>query len=68
MDTVNRLLEQIDPAQLEEVVIQTIKRLLRQGRLRALLVDKQYVVAIDGTNYLRLRLLPSLLVRLICTP
>jgi len=52
MDTVNRLLEKIDPAQLEEVLIQTVKRLLRQGRLRALLVAKQYIVAIDGTQKL----------------
>lgn len=52
MDTVNRLLKKIDPVQLEEVLLQTIRRLLRQGRLRALLVDKQYVVAIDGTKKL----------------
>ncbi|MGI9863104.1 transposase family protein, partial [Moorella naiadis] len=55
MDTVNRLLEKIDPAQLEEVLSQTVKRLLRQGRLRALLVAKQYIVAIDGTQKLARR-------------
>ncbi|QGP92718.1 DDE_Tnp_1-associated [Neomoorella glycerini] len=50
MDTVNRLLEKIDPDQLEEVMVQTIKRLLRNRQLQALLVEKHYIVAIDGTQ------------------
>lgn len=50
MDTVNRLLEKIDPDQLEGVMVQTIKRLLRNRQLQALLVEKHYIVAIDGTQ------------------
>lgn len=50
MDTVNRVLEQVDPQYLEEMVLQTVKRLLRSGRLKSLMVDKHYVVAIDGTQ------------------
>lgn len=50
MDTVNRFLKKIDPSQLEEILFQMIKRLMRNGKLRSFLVDKQYVVAIDGTQ------------------
>ncbi|MCC7572787.1 MAG: transposase family protein [Candidatus Methanofastidiosum sp.] len=55
MDTVNRFLEKTDPAHLEEILLQTIKRLLRNGKLRGFLVNKQYVVAIDGTQKLARR-------------
>ncbi|CAB3394665.1 Druantia anti-phage system protein DruA [Kyrpidia spormannii] len=50
MDTVQRILERINPGELEEVMTATVKRLLRSGRLKALLVEKQYVIAIDGTQ------------------
>lgn len=50
MDTVNRLLEKINPDQLEGLLVQTIKRLLRNRQLQALLVEKHYIVAIDGTQ------------------
>lgn len=52
MDTVNRLLEKIPPEELEMVLLQTIRRLLRHGRLKTLMVGKQYIVAIDGTQKL----------------
>jgi len=52
MDTVNRLLAKIEPDQLEGVLVQTIKRLLRNRQLQALLVEKHYVIAIDGTQKL----------------
>ncbi|QGP92409.1 DDE_Tnp_1-associated [Neomoorella glycerini] len=52
MDTVNRLLAKIEPDQLEEVLIQIIKRILRNRRLQALLVEKHYIIAIDGTQKL----------------
>ncbi|MBC7341377.1 MAG: transposase family protein [Clostridia bacterium] len=52
MDTVNRLLAKINPEQLEGVLVQTIKRLLRNRQLQALLVEKHYVIAIDGTQKL----------------
>lgn len=52
MDTVNRLPAKINPEQLEEVLIQIIRRLLRNRRLQALLVEKQYIIAIDGTQKL----------------
>lgn len=55
MDTVNRFLKKTDPAQLEEILFQTVKRLLRNGKLRGFLVNKQYVVAIDGTQKLARR-------------
>jgi hypothetical protein len=49
-DTVNRLLERIDPSELEQTLLQTVKQLLRSGRLDALMVEKQYVIVIDGTQ------------------
>lgn len=52
MDTVSRLLESIATDQVETVLSQTISRLMRNGRLKTLMVDKHYVVAIDGTQKL----------------
>lgn len=52
LDTVNRFLESVDPAELEQILLQTVKRLLRSGRLVALLVEKHYVIAVDGTQKL----------------
>ena len=51
-DTVNRFLERIDPDELELVLIATVKHLMRRGKLVAWLVEKQYVIAVDGSQKL----------------
>ncbi len=48
MDTLARLLEELPAEKIEEVLGETVRQLLR--KLRALRVDKRYVVAIDGTR------------------
>jgi hypothetical protein len=50
MDTVERLLEDLPPEQIEDVLGRTVARLLRSHKLQALLVEKHYVVAIDGSQ------------------
>ncbi len=50
MDTLERLLEEIPADNIEDVLGKKIARLLRSKKLQALLVDKHYVVAIDGTQ------------------
>jgi hypothetical protein len=49
-DTLARFLESIEPSELQSVLKDTVKRLLRNGRLKSFLVQHRYVVAIDGTQ------------------
>ncbi|MBT9143481.1 MAG: hypothetical protein DDT29_01889 [Dehalococcoidia bacterium] len=50
MDTLERLLEEIPAEKIEDVLGQTVAKLLRSKKLQALLVDKRYVVVVDGTQ------------------
>jgi hypothetical protein len=50
LDTLERLLEEIPAEQIENVLGRTVARLLRSHKLKALLVEKHYVVAIDGSQ------------------
>jgi hypothetical protein len=47
-DTVNRLLERIPPEELEQVLLDRVRGLLRHRKLQALMVRRHYVIAIDG--------------------
>ena len=49
MDTVANVLEQIPPSEVEAVLTDTIKRLLRNRRLKNWMVQQRYLIAIDGT-------------------
>ncbi|GAB6273400.1 MAG: hypothetical protein STSR0004_02630 [Peptococcaceae bacterium] len=50
LDTLARLLEKIPADQIENILGTTVRKLLRKRKLQALLVEKHYVVAIDGTQ------------------
>ncbi len=50
IDTLARLLEKIPAEQIENILGTTVRQLLRRKKLQALLVEKHYVVAIDGTQ------------------
>jgi len=50
LDTLERLLEEIPAQNIEDVLGKKIARLLRSKKLQALLVEKHYVVAIDGSQ------------------
>lgn len=50
MDTLERLLEQIPAEEIENILGSTVRKLLRSKRLQALLVEKCYVAAVDGTQ------------------
>jgi hypothetical protein len=50
MDTLERLLEEIPAQNIEDVLGNKIARQLRSKKLQALLVEKHYVVAIDGSQ------------------
>lgn len=50
LDTLARLLEKIPAAQIENILGTTVRKLLRRKKLQALLVEKRYVVAVDGTQ------------------
>ncbi|MBC7342452.1 MAG: transposase family protein [Clostridia bacterium] len=50
LDTLARLLEKIPAEQIENILRITVRKLLRNKKLQALLVEKRYVVAIDGTQ------------------
>ena len=54
MDTVNRLLEGIEPEQLEEALRERIRSLPRRHKSQGLLVRNRHVIAIDGTQKLSL--------------
>ena len=47
-DTLARLLEQIEPADVEAVLLARMRALLRRQKLNALMVERGYVVAVDG--------------------
>lgn len=49
-DTLERLLERIDPEAIEEALRDRIRSLLRHRKLWALLVERRYVIALDGTQ------------------
>jgi hypothetical protein len=49
-DTLYRLLEQIDVNEIENVHVRLLQRLIRQKKFRKYLVNKRYLVAIDGTR------------------
>jgi hypothetical protein len=50
LDTLARLLERIPADKIEYILGTTVRKLLRKKKLQALLVEKHYVVAIDGTQ------------------
>jgi hypothetical protein len=52
LDTVERLLEKIPAEQIEAVLVKKIAKLLRSHKLKSLLVENRYVVAVDGAQKL----------------
>jgi hypothetical protein len=48
LDTLARLLERIPADKIEDILGTTVR--IRKKKLQALLVEKRYVVAIDGTQ------------------
>jgi hypothetical protein len=49
-DTLYRLLEKLDPAELESAHLELIERLIRGKKSRRYLIDNYYPLAIDGTQ------------------
>ena len=49
MDTVARVLERLPAEHLESILLDTVKRLLRNRRLASWMVQQHYLVAVDGT-------------------
>lgn len=49
-DTVGRFLEAVPAAALQDVLIGTLRKLMRGGKLRSWLAREGYVLAIDGTQ------------------
>ena len=49
-DTLERVLERIAPEELEQTLLHIVGRLLRKRKLQAFLVERCYVVAVDGTQ------------------
>lgn len=47
-DTLARLLETIDPGEIEKVLFARMRALLRRQKLRSLMVERGYVIAVDG--------------------
>lgn len=51
-DTLNRVLCQLDVAQLEQAHVELLRRLIRNKKFRRYLIDHSYPIAIDGTQKL----------------
>ncbi len=51
-DTLHRLLQQLDVAQLEQAHVALLRRLIRNKKFRRYLIDQCYPIAIDGTQKL----------------
>lgn len=51
-DTLERLLERIPPESIEDALLERIRSLIRHRKLQALMVQKHYIIAIDGTQKL----------------
>lgn len=51
-DTLFRLLEKIEVNKIEEAMVELLKELIRKKKFRNYLVNKRYLIAIDGTQKL----------------
>lgn len=49
-DTLNRLLGRIEPGEIEEALVDQVRRLIRNRKFQHCLVEQRYLVAIDGTR------------------
>ena len=49
-DTLNRLLEKIDPKQLEDAHLELVRRFMRGKKFQRFLISKCYPIAVDGTQ------------------
>jgi len=49
-DTLERLLEKVDPAELEQTHLAILRRFIRGKKFRRYLISKSYPIAIDGTQ------------------
>lgn len=49
-DTLSRLLEKIEVAEIEESMMQLFEELIKKKKFRNHLINKRYVIAIDGTQ------------------
>jgi len=49
-DTLNRLLSRLEEEDLEVVLIETVRKLLRNKKFQRYLRDRHYLIAIDGTQ------------------
>jgi len=49
-DTLCRLLEKVEVAEIETIYIELLKKLIRKKKFRNLLHQKRYLVAVDGTQ------------------
>lgn len=50
MDTLARVLEKIDVAEIERIIGETVKKLINKKQFHRLVADGCYVVAVDGTQ------------------
>jgi hypothetical protein len=50
-DTLARLLERIEPAELENVHVELLRTYIRNKKFRRYLINKCYPVAVDGTHF-----------------
>lgn len=51
-DTLNRVLSQIDPEEIAIAHVELLKQFIQKKKFRRFLVNKQYLIAIDGTQKL----------------
>lgn len=51
-DTLFRLLEKVEVEKIEEAMVELLKELIRKKKFRNYLVNKRYLIAIDGTQKL----------------
>ncbi len=49
-DTLNRLLSEVDVEQIQDSMVELLKRLITQKKFRNCLVNKKYLIAFDGTQ------------------
>ena len=49
-DTLSRLLERIDPQEIEEIIINLLKRLIANKKLDQYKENGKYIIAFDGTG------------------
>jgi hypothetical protein len=49
-DTLERLLEKINPEQIQDAMVELLKELMRKKKFKNLLINRKYLVVVDGTQ------------------